>query len=116
MCYGCYEEYGFPKIVTESTLAAAEAAKKVYEFSCVGGNLHIVLDDWNIEDESLEFCRQSIIRVRAGTPGQYDDTEPEQVDAEDGCLKLLEAMSIQERASALALWNEFLLPDGSTAP
>src|SRR5690606_30658274 len=116
MCYGCYEEYGFPRIVTASTLAAAEAAKKVYEFSCVGGNLHIVLDDWNIEDCNLEFCRQSITRIRAGSPEKYDDTTPEQVDAEDECLKLLEPMSLDERASSLALWDKFLMPDGNLAP
>lgn len=39
---------------------AIEAAKTFYELpgnSC-GGALHIVLDDGNIEDDCIEFCRR----------------------------------------------------------
>jgi hypothetical protein len=60
MCRGCWEEYGECVIDSPSIRAAAAAMDAVYEFHCAGGNLHIVLDDWNLEDESLEFCRKEI--------------------------------------------------------
>ena len=108
MCRGCWEEYGSPEIKTEATRAAAKLAERVYEFSCVGGNLHIVLDDWNIEDENIAWCRERINRIRSGTIEQYDDTDPQQLEAEDACLKALEPMTLEERASALAIWDQFV--------
>jgi hypothetical protein len=110
MCYGCYEEAGSPAIVNEKTLALKSLAERVYDFCPVGGNLHIVLDDWNLEDDNLAFCRGVITRVRAGQPDKYDDTNPEQVAAEDECLTALEAMTEEERYSALAIWDGYLVP------
>ncbi len=34
--------------------------QKVYEFSCVGGHLHIVTDDFNVHDSDLKFCSDLI--------------------------------------------------------
>lgn len=28
----------------------------IYEISCVGGPLHIVLDDGNVDDEDIQWC------------------------------------------------------------
>lgn len=109
MCEGCYEDYGRPAIITDRTLMAADLVGQVYGFSGAGGNLHIVLDDWNIEDDNLDFCSK---QIDAG--GYYDskypderDT-PEQLAVERRCCDAFMRMSIAERASALALHDGYL--------
>jgi hypothetical protein len=66
-----------------------------------GGPLHVVVDDYNVHDESLSFCRG---RMKEWTP--YDCT------ADDGIrslmlsgwiLDLLEPMSVIERSVTIAL-------------
>lgn len=117
MCYGCWQEYGSPIIDTPAIRAAALAVSEVYQFSAVGGNLHIVLDDWNIEDESLAFCAEQIANKgwkddRPLTAAMefmrhpWPDAE-DKLAAEQRCHDLLSALSIEHRAAALALQSEF---------
>jgi len=102
MCMGCYEKYGSPSIVNEKTERAAELIGRVYEWNAVGGNAHIVLDDWNLEDEHVAWCREHI-----STSDGYNDYPEEQLIAERECLAFLADLSLDERASALALYYEF---------
>lgn len=107
MCMSCWAELGEPAIDTPAVRAAIALVDEVYEFSCVGGNLHIVIDDFNIDDDNLEFCAKQIADVRAGRPSTFADVAPEQLCAEEACLAALWPMSIDERASVLALRDEF---------
>lgn len=121
MCFGCWEDAGKPAIDTPAVRAAALAIAEVYEHSCVGGNLHIVLDDWNIEDGNLEFCRQCIEGAGVMPLGdhaidmhhRYNETKranpdpPEQLAAERRCHDLFAALTEEERAAALALNDGF---------
>jgi hypothetical protein len=103
MCEGRYEEYGRPSIVNAKTLAAAALVCKVYEFSCGGGNLHIVLDDWNLEDDNIEFCSRQIAN------GGYEGRDSaEELAVERECCDAFAAMTMDERASALALYDSYL--------
>ena len=125
MCYGCWEEEGKPTIDTPAVRAAAAAVAEVYEHACTGGNLHIVLDDWNLEDSSLAFCDAYI--ARGGHPDDPDHSpsytryklehpdSPEQLAAERRCHDLLKALSVKERASALALNDRFWQPQADDA-
>jgi hypothetical protein len=99
MCSACWSEEGEPAINTPAVREAAAAVEAVYNHSCVGGNLHIVLDDWNIEDDSLEFCRVQIERGDHGTE--------EERATERRCHDLMRALSVPERASALALYSGY---------
>jgi hypothetical protein len=105
MCHGCWVEYGQPQIDSSAVREAARAIAAVYDFSCVGGDLHIVIDDWNLEDDNLEWCA-----------GEIDKNEfhasTEQLASERLCLDLLRPLSEDERASALALYDRFWKPDG----
>lgn len=96
MCYGCWEDFGFPMIRNERTEAAAVLVRDVYEHSPVGGNLHVIADDWNIEDEHFE-------RGLDCSPG----TTPRQHECEKRCFDALKAMTLDERASALAIHDGF---------
>jgi len=95
MCYGCWDTYGSPKLQTPDVLKAAKLIGEVYEHSAVGGNAHIVLDDWNLEKHHIDWCLSEA--------GNFHEAGPEQLKAEKDCLQALQAMSLRKRASALAL-------------
>lgn len=105
MCYGCWEEYGRQEIVNERTIKAANLADEVYKHNCVGGNLHIVLDDWNIEDENIDWCINHI------KTQPNDDSTPEQLKAEMKCAEYLRGLTIEERNSAMAIQWKFIEKD-----
>lgn len=111
MCYECYMGYGMPKIVNEKTKKAAELIEKVYDFSEVGGNSHIVLDDWNLEDVFILDCLDNMqnwtLEDVYVSEAQFDD--------EYDCLQFLLGLSIEERASAMALNSELFKIDSSGA-
>jgi hypothetical protein len=100
MCRGCWEKYETPQIDNPVVREARRAIDAVYEFSCVGGNLHIAIDDWNLDDGDLDSCAEFIAE-------NEDGDGPEQLAAERYCLGLLREMSEDERASALALQSGF---------
>ena len=97
MCQGCWEEYGSPKIISPATVMACGLVNRVYNYCGVGGNLHSQLDDWNIEDEHWD--KFTI----------YDDDEPSsmKLDAERKCFDTFKALTLEERASALALYDGY---------
>jgi len=104
MCLGCYAEAGFPKLVSPTTKRIVELSEKVYEFSCVGGNLHCELDDWNLEDGFFEDAELK----------PYDpNVRAEQLAAERECYAALKAATEEERYSALALRDGYLRDDGT---
>lgn len=86
MCIGCYEDYGRPKIINDYTRFAAAAINAVRTENPVGGELHIVIDDWNLEDSSLAFCAKHV-----------------KTAAERACHDVLKALDLDERASAMAI-------------
>lgn len=102
MCLNCYEEHGSPAIDNERVRATSQAIGKVYEFSAVGGNLHIAIDDWNIEDDDLDFCANSI------ATNTVHRADVAQLAAERACLELLRGLTKEERVSALAMQSGFL--------
>jgi hypothetical protein len=100
MCIQCWKRYGRVQVDSAAVREAATAIGAVYEHSCVGGNLHITLDDWNLADGNLDFCAGSIRE-------NVHEAGPEQLDAENRCLALLRALDEDGRASALALNEGF---------
>lgn len=121
MCENCWAEAGSPRIDNEKVRAVQPLIAAVYKYSHVGGNLHIVLDDFNVRDRDLECCQKIIadggvlkmpagsvafLGVPAGTP-ETDPVSGEQLHAELTCLEALRAMTVEERASAIALFDGF---------
>lgn len=86
MCEVCWAEYGEPMIINDAVKLAAKLITELYDENSVGGNLHIITDDWNIEDEHIEMYRKH-------------DLTP----IERACLEALAALSVEERASANAI-------------
>lgn len=98
MCWDCWTQEGSPKLNTPEIVEAAAMAAELNEF----GALHIILADFNIDDDDVAFCRSLADELTEG-------------DAR--FLDLLEPMSIEERASCLGLadgyWEVRDVPDPS---
>jgi hypothetical protein len=55
----CYEEAmegETPPPITEEMRALARLIADFYEDYCTGGALHVVLDDWNLDDSCIKWC------------------------------------------------------------
>ena len=100
----CWEDYGSPKIENASVHNAANLIAEVYKYTSTGGNLHIQIDDWNIEDEYWEKYENWLEGIG------YTDIH-EQVNAEKACFDAMKILSLEERASALALHDGFWEPE-----
>lgn len=96
MCRGCYEEQGSPIAVCETTQQAVDVINEIYRLNNVGGNAHIVVDDWNLEDEHIDFCLDQRNWV-------FRDASDEQKACEKHALMLLKDMTIDQRFTVLAL-------------
>lgn len=95
MCIECYdEEYGAVREDTTEVRLAAEAIDRLYEAHPAGGALHVVVDDWNLEDENLAFCATQ-----------------EMDEVERACFDALMPLSLSARASALGLHEGFWKPE-----
>src|ERR1700753_2043398 len=101
MCMGCWAEYGAPYVLNDRTIACAKAIAAVYGESCAGGNLHCAVDDWNIDDSDIQ---SNLSQCEAGET--YDPSRP-WTAAETLCIKLMAALPLDERASALAMHDGF---------
>lgn len=87
---------GKPVIENENTLKAAELIGKIYEGSIVGGNVHIITDDKNVEDHWVACC---LIDAYENTNEQDSSSNHAEIEY----LKLIFDMSIQERCSTIVL-------------
>lgn len=59
MCRSCWNELGRPTSEDPAVIRAAEAIAALYDETFSGGALHIVTDDWNLEDDTLQWCHDS---------------------------------------------------------
>lgn len=104
MCRQCWEdEYGGASVINEKTIAAAKLITDVYEINSVGGALHVVLDDWNIEDEF--FGADSFKGYLEYTLFQFSAYE---VKVQRKCFDAMAALTVEGRASALALHDGYI--------
>lgn len=102
MCCACWQEDGAPQIDNERVRGIQPLIREVYDHHCAGGNLHIALDDNNLEDYNLDFCEE---RIKEGDSHHDFEDSPEQAAAERACLAALRAMTYEERVSAMGLWD-----------
>ena len=101
MCKTCWESYNSPKIYNLKVEEAVKCIARVYdEVSTVGGDLHVILDDWNLEDEHLDSCLKDAKENASG----YDK---KQVHIQLNCIAVLKSLTLEERASALAVYEGF---------
>lgn len=88
MCEVCYEEYGSPAPGPDA-LACVPLIAAVYEEDGVGGNLHAIIDDWNLDDVHFEIAAAGFTA------------------AELACFQALKVLPLDQRAAALAVHDGY---------
>lgn len=97
-------------IRNDRTIRAAALVKKLYEFpeGGVGGHCHIVTDDYNLEDENIDFCLGELHPDRQRDYDFLDPmNNPGMIEIERELLTLMRAMNMEERKSVLAIRDEY---------
>jgi hypothetical protein len=108
MCYICWQETNLKEpIDNERTRHVASLIAQIYAYSLAGGTCHIVLDDWNLEDHSIEWVLNYLDgKDEDGTPLKYPTTSTaEQQIIERQCMLAMKALTLDERASALRMYE-----------
>lgn len=99
MCRTCWEGHDNVAIDTPAVRLAANMIDAVDPY----GHLHIVVDDWNLEDGDLRFCEREIEKNERRVSAR-------EIAIEREVLAALRALTEDERASALALHEGFWKP------
>ena len=87
MCFGCYEEAGSPA-PGEEAKALGVRLREIDEF----GGCHIVVSDWNLDDENIDFCT----------------AYPTTTDAEREVMTALKALPEDQRYAAMAVADKYV--------
>jgi len=111
MCMDCWEKRGAPKIYTDAVREAAALIQRVYdEVSCVGGPLHVQLDDWNIEERFFKGDLRADYAWKIWVTDPSDGLQPLDEKQQAVCIECYETlrgMTDDERASALAMHDGY---------
>jgi hypothetical protein len=128
MCVDCWETYGKPRLINDKIREAVSLMHRIYtgwecdgtwlhaapheppwywyqyyDGNMGGGNLHVIIDDWNIDDE--------MTAPYAPAHGHWMSLTgpPHLLAVERRCYDLLATMTLAEQASALA-WHKGYIP------
>jgi hypothetical protein len=96
MCQGCWNEAGRPTVLPASAGEFVALFRQLYEIDGVGGPLHSVLDDWNLEGNikpypGLDYDAETYVLCQRISDLLNSMTEPERyasVAAADGFFAL----------------------------
>lgn len=109
MCRECWEDFGRAKVDTPRVREAAVAIGEVYGYDDDGWHLYTIIADWNLDNGNLDWCGWAIAK-------NVNHAGREQLECEARCLALLRSLTLDERASALALhdgfWGDLSIEDG----
>lgn len=96
MCLDCYKEAGSPKIINDKTIKVAKLVTYLYDLEDCGGACHIVVDDWNLENEHIEFCLEYLEKGKE----KYSELS---YNTQTQLLNLMSELTLDERYSAMAI-------------
>lgn len=99
-----WEELGIEPAATEKTVRAYKLITELYSLYMggAGGCGHIVFDDWNVGDSSIDFCLKGCDNAKA-----IGDLGPEVCEMSRAALLYFRCLTEQERYTALAFhWKE----------
>lgn len=100
MCVECWERQGSPTFWNERVAETVQAIGELYLMEPVGGPLHSVVDDWNLDGFIEPYP------VEAYDPDQ-------QAEVDELCTRIagmLNGLSMDERHSALAFHDGYATP------
>lgn len=97
MCIECWRSAGSPAIINDSTINAARLIGDIYDSDDTSGNCHVVLSDWNLSDDSIDWT------INEAIAENFCGCSSEQLAIERDCMNALRALSLNERFSAMAI-------------
>lgn len=100
MCRSCWTAAGQPVVWDETVAEAAQLIRNLYEIEPMGGPLHCVLDDWNLDAETI--IPMYVIPARGLAPGYPDRYSQRVHELCDRIAELLTPMFEGWRQSTLA--------------
>lgn len=107
MCIDCWRENGAPSVWNEDVKKVVRLIYTVYEHDPVGNPLHVVLDDWNLDDCFIGIDEEDTEWL-AQIPAQA-------VSAARELIPVFRKLSMEERYSVLAYVHGYLvLPEPLT--
>lgn len=77
----------------------ADAIIQLYERSCVGGNCHIVIDDYNVDNSAIKWCIGAVDR-------NYHEQTPEIQEVERAILNHILLIPMEEREELIRYGHE----------
>ena len=95
MCEVCWKEYGSPRIMNDKVIYANILIMKLDDLIAGSGCCHAIIDDFNIDDKDM---------IINHSPAWCCE-ERKIVEVE--FLEYFKTLSIQERASAIALNDDY---------
>lgn len=107
MCEKCWSEYGSPATWNANIKRALDLVRIIYETECTGAPLHVVLDDWNLEDGHIVIYEESL--------SGPDAVSAHAAQAAKELVPLFLAMPVEERAATLAYHGGFIMPPPDAA-
>lgn len=124
MCDNCWREAGSPTERTPNTDRLVKLIEQLYEIHCVGGPLHVVLDDWNVdvtvvepwydgysseELDALWYGPTPIAELSPQAPAVVEGLGTSMRALCDEIAALLNGMTVAQRYAALA-YRKGLIP------
>jgi len=107
MCEKCWSEYGSPATWNANTKRAFDLVRIIYETEPTGAPLHVVLDDWNLEDGHIAIYEEALTGP--------DAVSAHAAQAAKELVPLFLAMPIEERAATLAYHRGLATPPRDAA-
>lgn len=95
MCQTCWKEFGSPTNKSPDIFCAVRLMEIIYDDNEVGMPLHTALDDWGIEG------------VWERWPDHQKIVSPGAWEAAGALCMLMNRLSVEDRASALALFSGY---------
>jgi hypothetical protein len=110
MCGDCWERHGSPAEWTPQTARFTELHNALYDLEPMGGPLHSVLDDWNLDGHIEPYW------PALGVARDLEDADPDMMRIRDLCTEIaaiLNGWTEPQRYAAMAYADGFLPPPSS---
>lgn len=113
MCESCWEENGSPKIDNARVRFVSDLIKSLYESHASGGHAHVIVDDFNVSDDTIVWSFNDIMDQAEKLDPSDMECNPVEIVKSAFVICAMLFLTREERASALALHDGYWKPEPS---
>lgn len=109
MCYGCWEDAGWPTgptSVHQGIAWAVDRGRRLRSISASGSVAHIIIEDCNLDDSNVDFCLEAFRSLTFCYPSDEELLAGQFASA-------MRDLSINDRRTAMAIIDGLVDGDGS---